>query len=74
MEVIGKSVFANSGSKLIMIPSSVVVLGEQSFYERKSLESTRFENGSRMESAGGGTWKASCGAANGDMADATEPN
>jgi hypothetical protein len=32
-----------------LIPSTVVVLGKESFYECKSLESVTFESGSRLE-------------------------
>jgi hypothetical protein len=36
-------------AKQIVIPSSVVVLGEESFCEGESLESVRFESLSRLE-------------------------
>jgi hypothetical protein len=47
-EVIEESAFGSSGLKSIMIPSSVVVLGNSCFRQCWSLESVTFENGSRL--------------------------
>jgi hypothetical protein len=44
LERIEESAFYKSGLKSIVIPSSVVVLGEKSFYECKSLESVTVED------------------------------
>jgi hypothetical protein len=60
LERIEQSAFKESGLKSILIPSSVVVLGQESFYQSvvlgewslgccQSLESVRFESGSRLE-------------------------
>jgi hypothetical protein len=46
----GSTIFRYFGSfRSIVIPSSVVVLGQGSFYECESLESVTFESGSRLE-------------------------
>jgi hypothetical protein len=46
----GSTIYRYFGScRSIVIPSSVIVLGKQSFYECKSLESVTFESGSRLE-------------------------
>jgi hypothetical protein len=42
-------VFSFGGLKSILIPSSVDVLGQSSFFQCKSLESVTFENCSRLE-------------------------
>jgi hypothetical protein len=48
--ICGSKVYRYFGScRSIVIPFSVVVLGNSSFYECKSLESVTFENGSRLE-------------------------
>jgi hypothetical protein len=49
LERIEESAFSGSGSKSILIPSSVVVLGERSFRECASLESVTFGSGSQLE-------------------------
>jgi hypothetical protein len=49
LERIEEHAFSGSGLKSILIPSSVVVLGKESFRECKSLESVTFESGSRLE-------------------------
>jgi hypothetical protein len=49
LEQIEKSAFAWTGLKSIEIPSSVVALGEQSFYGCDSLKSVTFESGSQLE-------------------------
>jgi hypothetical protein len=49
LEQIKGSAFCQSGLKSIVIPSSVIVLGEESFRGCKSLESVTFEKGSRLE-------------------------
>jgi hypothetical protein len=49
LERIEASACEESGLKSILIPSSVVVLGEGSFYECKSLESVTFESRSRLQ-------------------------
>jgi hypothetical protein len=46
---IEESAFQESGLQSIMIPSSVVVLGKDSFCQCKSLESVTFENGSHLK-------------------------
>jgi hypothetical protein len=46
---IEESAFAQSGLQSIVIPSSVVVLGKESFAECKSFKSVTFENGSGLE-------------------------
>jgi hypothetical protein len=52
LERIEESAFSKSGLKSILIPSSVVVLGKESFYSCESLGSVTFENGSRLERIG----------------------
>jgi hypothetical protein len=52
LERIQESAFYESVLKSILIPSSVVVLGERSFYGCESLESVTFESGSRLERIG----------------------
>jgi hypothetical protein len=49
MGQIGESAFRWTGLRSIEIPSSVVVLGKESVYGCKSLESIGFESGSRLE-------------------------
>jgi hypothetical protein len=49
LERINQGAFCESGLKSIVIPSSVVFLGQSSFSRCRSLESVRFENGSRLE-------------------------
>jgi hypothetical protein len=49
LERIEESAFKRSGLKSILIPSSVVVLGKESFCECESLASVTFESGSRLE-------------------------
>jgi hypothetical protein len=49
LERIEGSAFSGSRLKSILIPSSVVVLGKESFSQCKSLESVTFERGSRLE-------------------------
>jgi hypothetical protein len=49
LERIEESAFSVSGLKSILIPSSVVILGEKSFWSCESLESVTFESGSRAE-------------------------
>jgi hypothetical protein len=49
LEGICDSEFRGSELRSIFIPSSVVVLGKESFFLCKSLESVTFESGSRLE-------------------------
>jgi hypothetical protein len=49
LERIEEAAFQWTGLKWILIPSSVVVLGDSSFRFCKSLESVAFESGSRLE-------------------------
>jgi hypothetical protein len=49
LERIEEYAFHGSGLKSIDIPSSVVVLGKQSFSRCNALESVTFESGSRLE-------------------------
>jgi hypothetical protein len=49
LEVIWDSGFRESGLQSIVVPSSVVVLSKDSFFDCKSLESVTFESGSRLE-------------------------
>jgi hypothetical protein len=49
LERIKDSAFSGSGLKSIVIPSSVLVLGIESFRDCSSLESVSFETGSRLE-------------------------
>jgi hypothetical protein len=49
LERIKEDAFCASGLRSILIPSSVIVLGKESFCVCKSLESVTFENGSRLE-------------------------
>jgi hypothetical protein len=49
LERIEEYAFSGSGLKSIEIPSSVIRLGEHSFFDCKSLESVTFEIGSRLE-------------------------
>jgi hypothetical protein len=46
---IEKSAFAVCGLRSIVIPSSVIILNESSFYGCESLESVECENGSQLE-------------------------
>jgi hypothetical protein len=49
-DICGSTIYRYFGSYgSIVIPSSVVVLGKESFGQCKSLESVTFENGSRLE-------------------------
>jgi hypothetical protein len=50
---------AQSGLRSIVIPSSLVVLGESSFYGCWNLESVSFESGSRLERIEEGTFEFS---------------
>jgi hypothetical protein len=49
LERIEESSFSINGLKLILIPSSVIVLGKSSFHVRMSLEQIVFESSSRLE-------------------------
>jgi hypothetical protein len=60
LERIEESAFLESRLKSILIPSSVVVLGRESFYQCKSLESVTFESGSRLDQIEGSAFQG-CG-------------
>jgi hypothetical protein len=49
LEQIGECAFSGSGLISIVIPPSIVFLTKELFYECESLESVRFEDGSRLE-------------------------
>jgi hypothetical protein len=49
LERIEESAFSGSGLKSVLIPSSAVILGEESFHGCRSLESVACESGSRLE-------------------------
>jgi hypothetical protein len=52
LERIEESAFQWSGLKSIKIPSSVIALGEMSFYKCKSLKSVEFESGCQLKGIG----------------------
>jgi hypothetical protein len=59
LEKVWDAGFRGSGLQSIVVPSSVVALGKESFYECKSLESVTFESDSRLERIEGSAFEKS---------------